>query len=416
MMKNRSLTARLNPGRLVVVSILVAFPMALAVVAAPPAEKSQQSPNLQADQRPDASAAIQTRAVHKFVKDFPEKTDLSTPESATAAFCRISANPDPKSWLDLSAWAYTDRDVADIKRKMESHQAEFAQNAVDYGNAEIIEVLTYRDSVAEVIFKLGGNRTEPYRARCVVRINGLWKNFGESMFATPDQAKKAFNSFKERTWADYRKVLDGIAKGTPVRLQAGDLSSSQPKRTAPIAPGEPLGISVEKADLMGRIEWAMMHGGRDITARKSIEWGEVEKDKDGNRKIRYMFDATIWGKEVYTMNQVFTFDAKGNIANVEDVAGYPKKKIVKPVNVITQEGMKELVEDFFTKNFHDITSRVTLEWGEVSKAANGNSSIRYKYRAEIWNRDTKIMNQVFTFDPKGEFVSVKDVEGFPQNK
>jgi hypothetical protein len=234
------------------------------------------------------------------------------------------------------------------------------------------------------------------------------------MFATPDQAKKAFNSFKERTWADYRKVLDGIAKGTPVRLQAGDLSSSQPKRTAPIAPGEPLGISVEKADLMGRIEWAMMHGGRDITARKSIEWGEVEKDKDGNRKIRYMFDATIWGKEVYTMNQVFTFDAKGNIANVEDVAGYPKKKIVKPVNVITQEGMKELVEDFFTKNFHDITSRVTLEWGEVSKAANGNSSIRYKYRAKIWNKDTKIMNQVFTFDPKGEFVSVKDVEGFPQ--
>ena len=45
---------------------------------------------------------------------------------------------------------------------MESHQAEFAQNAVDYGNAEIIEVLTYRDGVAEVIFKLGGNRTKLY--------------------------------------------------------------------------------------------------------------------------------------------------------------------------------------------------------------------------------------------------------------
>ena len=151
MLKNRSLTARLNPGRLVAVVILVALPMVLAVVAAPPAEKSQQPPNMQADQRPDAVAVIQMRAIHKFVKDFPEKTDLSTPESANAAFYRGYTNPDPKYWLELSAWAYTDRDVADIKRIMESHQGESAQNAVDYGKAEIIEVLTYRDGVAKVM-------------------------------------------------------------------------------------------------------------------------------------------------------------------------------------------------------------------------------------------------------------------------
>jgi hypothetical protein len=208
--------------------------------------------------------------------------------------------------------------------------------------------------------------------------------------------------------------LDGIAKGNPVRLHGGGLSSSQPKRVAQIAPGEELGISVEKADLMGRVEWAMMHGARDITSRKSIEWGEVVKDENGNRRIRYMFDATIWGKDVYTMNKVFSFDAKGNILNMEDVAGYPKKKIAKPVNVNTQDGMKDLVERFFHENFHDITSRLSMEWGEVLKATNGNSSIRYKYRAKFWDKDTKIMNQVFTFDPKGEFVSVKDVEGFPQ--
>jgi hypothetical protein len=287
---------------------------------------------------------------------------------------------------------------------------------VDYGNAEIIEVLTYRDGVAEVIFKLGGNRTKLYSGRSFVRINGSWKNFGESRFATLDEVRRDFERIKDYQWADYRKVLDGIAKGNPVRLRAGDLSTSQPKRTAPIAPGEPLGISVEKADLMGRIEWAMMHGGRDITARKSIEWSEVEKDKDGNRKIRYKFDATIWRKDVYTMNKVFTFDAKGNILNMEDVAGYPEKKIAKPVNVNTQEGMKELVERFFRENFHDITFRESVEWGEVSKAANGNSSIRYKYRATIWNKDSVINNQVFTFDPKGEFVSFRDVERFPQNK
>ena len=115
---------------------------------------------------------------------------------------------------------------------------------------------------------------------------------------------------------------------------------------------------------MGRIEWAFMHGGRDITARKSIEWGDVEKDKDGNRTIRYKFYATIWDKDVMILNQVFTFDAKGNILDVTDVEGFPQKKVAKPADVSTQAGMKELVEDFFSKNFRDITSRKTIEWGE----------------------------------------------------
>ena len=64
----------------------------------------------------------------------------------------------------------------------------------------------------------------------------------------------------------------------------------------------------------------------------------------------------------------------------------------------------------------DVTSRKTIEWGEVTKAKDGNSSIRYKYRAKIWDKDTVIMNQVFTFDSKGKYVSVKNMEGFPQKR
>lgn len=136
----------------------------------------------------------------------------------------------------------------------------------------------------------------------------------------------------------------------------------------------------------------MMHGGRDITARKSIEWGEVQKDGKENRSIRYKFYATIWDRDVYVMNIVYSFDAKGNIISTENEAGFPQKRVEKPVNVSTQEGMKELVEDFFRKNFRDITSRETIEWGELAKADNGNSSIRYKYRAKIWGKDARIMN------------------------
>ena len=148
----------------------------------------------------------------------------------------------------------------------------------------------------------------------------------------------------------------------------------------------------------------------NISSRKSIEWADVRKDAKGNRTIRYKYYAIIWEKDTYIMNQVFTFDAKGNILDMQNVEGFPQKKVEKPVNVSTQQGMKELVEDFFSKNFRDITARETMEWGEITKLENGNRSIRYKYRAKIWDKDIKIMDQVFTFDPKGKFVSVWDAE------
>ena len=59
----------------------------------------------------------------------------------------------------------------------------------------------------------------------------------------------------------------------------------------------------------------------------------------------------IWDKDVYIMNKVFTFDAKGNVLRMENVEEFPKKKVEKPADVTTQAGMKELVGDFFSKNF-----------------------------------------------------------------
>ena len=379
--------------------------------AAKPPERGDRS---RADQpRSVAQPVVQRRAINRMVKDFPEKVDLSTPESAQAAWNRASARMDEQAVLELSWVKWGPRDIEKMERyrKANPKDTEFYNAAQQ--NAEIVEVATYREGFANVISKLKfpeGVGSDPYSSRSFGRINGVWKNLGEDRLPSLEAARENLDRKKDTLWQNYVRVRDGIKSGKPV--SAG---RQQPKRSAPIAPGQPLGISVEKADLMGRVEWAMMHGARDITAKKTIEWGDVEKDADGNRRIRYKFYATIWDKDVYTMNTVFTFDAKGNILDAEDVEGFPQKKVQKPVNVSTPEGMRELVEDFFTKNFRDVTSRETIEWGEVAKAANGNSSIRYKYRAKIWHKDTKIMNQVFTFDPKGKFVSVKDVEGFPQN-
>jgi len=185
----------------------------------------------------------------------------------------------------------------------------------------------------------------------------------------------------------------------------------------PSAPGaKPTPPDAEKAEMMGRVEWVSMHGGRDVTARKSIEWGDVETHENGNRSIRYKFYATIWDKDVYIMNTVFTFDPDGNPVGMRHVEGFPKKKPVKKIDTSTKEGIIELVEDFFTKNFRDVTARKTIGWGDLQKHDDGNASIRYQYEATIWGREVKIMNQVFTFDADGAFVSVRDVEGFPKEK
>ncbi len=75
-----------------------------------------------------------------------------------------------------------------------------------------------------------------------------------------------------------------------------------------------------------------------------------------------------------------------------------------------------LVEDLFQHNFRDIKSRQTLDWGDVATNANGNLSIRYKYRAKIWDKETVTNNQVFTFDPQDKFVSVTNANEHPKLK
>jgi hypothetical protein len=358
--------------------------------------------------------AVQRRSINKPVTDFPEKTDLSTPESAMAAYHRASARMDAKAVLELSWWKFGPREIQEMQQFWTYNPNDIAVYNQAQLDAEIIEILVYRDNCAAVISKLKfpeGVGKDPYSSRSFGRIHGVWKNLGEDRLSSVEAAREDFESKKENLWQQYVKVREGMEKGRPV--SARDDSTD---RSARIAPDEPLGISVEKANLMGRIEWAFMHGARDVTARKSIEWGEVQTDENGNRTIRYKYYATIWDTDIYVMNQVFTFDAKGNILDMKDVEGFPQKNVEKPVNTSTQEGMQELVDDLFSSNFRDVTSRESIEWGPVTKAENGNVSIRYKYRAKIWDKDTKIVNQTFTLDPKGKFVSVKDVEGFPQNQ
>ena len=104
-------------------------------------------------------------------------------------------------------------------------------------------------------------------------------------------------------------------------------------------------LSREKAEMMGRVEDFFLHNFRDITWRKSLEWGAVESLDDGARTIRYTYEAKIWDKEHLVMSQEFTFAEDGECLRYENVAGFPQKKLRKMVDVSTREGMMFRLDD-----------------------------------------------------------------------
>jgi hypothetical protein len=95
-------------------------------------------------------ASVQRRAVNKVVTDFPEKTDLSTPESTLAAYHRASARRDAKAVLELSWWKSGPAENQELERFWKSNPQEFAVYSQAQLDAEVIEVLTYRDDLAAV--------------------------------------------------------------------------------------------------------------------------------------------------------------------------------------------------------------------------------------------------------------------------
>lgn len=205
--------------------------------------------------------------------------------------------------------------------------------------------------------------------------------------------------------ANYRRVTwRHKIVGLPIMLGLGTvalLTSAEAKDEA---------LSADDAELMGRVEHFFLNNFRDITARKSTDWGHAVSDDIGNRTIRYQYIATIWDQEKRIMNQLFTFDEEGIFVTVDHVDGFPKDVNEKQTSTTTDDDMKKLVERFFSRNYRDISARKTLEWGNASTDEDGNRSIRYKFEATIRDKDVIILDKVFTFTPTGEYVSAKDVE------
>ena len=66
------------------------------------------------------------------------------------------------------------------------------------------------------------------------------------------------------------------------------------------------------------VEDFFQHNSRDITDRKTIEWGEPQTTPLGNLSIRYKYEATIGNKDHITSNKLFTFTPTGEFVSVKD--------------------------------------------------------------------------------------------------
>jgi len=195
-----------------------------------------------------------------------------------------------------------------------------------------------------------------------------------------------FKNFKDRSGRPAVPYLLTFTTGGSV----GDTEAYLPTFTTGGSVGD------TEVDVKDSVDRFFAQNYRDITSRDTLEWGAVETNVNGNLSVHYKYRARIWDRETVTNNQVFTFEPNGQFVSVRGVYDSPQAR------------MRALVERFFANNYRDITSRDTIEWGEVETAENGNASIRYRYRACIGNDLVVTNDQVFTFDPQDKFVSVTD--------
>ncbi len=167
---------------------------------------------------------VKRRYIGKKVAQFPQPQDLSTPESACAAYKKASGLEGAERIVDLS-WVQLNPD--EVRKFWERAKKEDPENI--YLNAVkgsyIIEVLTYKADYASVISYLPfspGTGKSPYSRRSFGRINGQWKNLGEDRLPSLEAARESFNRKKERLYEHF----DGIKKAHQIS-QPGAMRADQ---------------------------------------------------------------------------------------------------------------------------------------------------------------------------------------------
>lgn len=139
------------------------------------------------------TSQIRSYTVNKKVSDFPPLRNLSTPEAAYATIMRdlMATGASSSEWSEISI-----RKFYGTERRTVS-----PERASNYLDAQIQEVIIYRDRLAIVVAKMRERDTVGYDQRFLFYANGRWLNSGhDGLASTIEKARDNFLRKSERMY------------------------------------------------------------------------------------------------------------------------------------------------------------------------------------------------------------------------
>jgi beta-lactamase regulating signal transducer with metallopeptidase domain len=176
----------------------------------------------------DAEPLVQP--VNKALADFPEALDLSTPQSAWAAWQRACLTKNGSeaglSWVKLDP----EEEKHFWQQQERGHPNELAIYVTALAKSKLIEVWVYRGELAETISYLPfpeGKGTAPYSLRSFGLINGTWKNLGEDRCGSLVEARVTARAKAPRMWSYFLEIKPSPATPPTTQPAAGHAAAKQ---------------------------------------------------------------------------------------------------------------------------------------------------------------------------------------------
>jgi len=244
----------------------------------------------------DSTSTVQRRAVNKLVKDFPEKLDLSTPESAVAAICRAAGRKDIHAMNDLLLVPW-EKDVAgEIQQAMkhDPHAPKHLEQTML--GVEVVEVLTCRDDFALVICRAKSPEGKrPYQGVPFARINGTWKGTcpwdepgDKDSFPTVQAAREYFDKNRD----NLRKSLlaaKGKRIGSPAKADQSSKMAAQGKAGPGTSGARPWTLANGTTMWEGSSGPAIKEELKQLIAQKKYKFLSTFDSPNGEKQYVYSF-------------------------------------------------------------------------------------------------------------------------------
>ncbi|MHC4758992.1 MAG: hypothetical protein ACYTE8_10075, partial [Planctomycetota bacterium] len=136
----------------------------------------------------EESEQLKVYKVNRKVADFPVGEDFSTPEAAYATINRLSASGDLGFWRRVSA-----RELAE-RMPVEKGKRQLSKIKIHgFMDSEILEVRVFEGTFAYVLAKVPNTWKTIIDTRSFEFEDGLWKNSGNSVFGSVEEARKKFD-------------------------------------------------------------------------------------------------------------------------------------------------------------------------------------------------------------------------------